>query len=178
MNTAVADPGLDQIKTELLGLVPAMLKLLQAREALRHAESEQQAVQATFASLAPVIKQLQAAGADFDEMLAAVVAAAPSVKPEILRAALMKARGRPARGTRRPRARRATANTTAVPTNTTTDATTKTGDANSVAAHESSTDPASAATATTTVLPASAGGDGQGDAANRRRRRGTFMGED
>ena len=161
MNTDVAETGLDQIKTELLGLVPAMLKLLQAREALRHAESEQQAVQATFASLAPVIKQLVAAGADFDEMLAAVVAAAPSVKPEILRAALMKARGRPARGTRIPRAKRAAANTAAARASTAADAPAKSGDANDELRR----------------LLADGEEDGTGGA-GRKKRRGNFIGED
>ena len=160
MNTAVAEPGLDQIKTELLGLVPAMLKLLQAREALRHAVSEQQAVQATFASLAPVIKQLVAAGADFDEMLAAAVAAAPSVKPEHLRAALMKLRGRPARGTRTPRIKRAAANTTAAPANTTADAPAKSGDANDELRR----------------LLADGEEDGTGGT-GRKKRRGNFIGE-
>ena len=100
MHTEVADTGLDQIKTELLGIGTAMLKHLQSIDALKRAESVQQAAEAAFASAAPVITQLFAAGVEFNEVLAAAVAAAPGVQPEILRAALVKLRGRPPRGAR------------------------------------------------------------------------------
>ena len=160
MNTAEAAPGLDQIKTELLGIGPVLLKCLQEREAMRQADNEQHAVQAAFAATAPVIKQLFAAGADFNEVLAALVSAVPSAKPETLRAALAKHRDRPPRSTRGAgRGRRARTAASA--------------------ADDTSTAPAQIADAAT---PAPPGGEtsapSQSDASAARRRRSKFIGED
>jgi hypothetical protein len=160
MNTEVAEAGLDQIKTELLGIGTAMLKHLQSIDALKRAESVQQAAEAAFASAAPVITQLFAAGVEFNEVLAAAVAAAPGVKPEILRAALVKLRGRPPRSTRgtgRGRRTRASADTDGT-----------TGSAS--APHPDATPPAVPGSESST--PA------QSDASAARRRRSKFIGEE
>lgn len=160
MNTAVADPGLDQIKTELLGIGPAMLKHLQSIDALKRAESVQQAAEAAFATAAPVITQLFAAGVEFNEVLAAAVAAAPGVKAEILRAALVKLRGRPPRGARGPgRGRRPRASAGTSDTTGSAPAQTPASPNPAVPSDESST-------------------SGQSDASATRRRRGKFIGED
>ena len=160
MNTPEAEPGLDQIKTELLGIGPVLLRCLQEREAMRQADNEQHAVQAAFAATAPVIKQLFAAGADFNEVLAALVSAVPSAKPETLRAALAKHRDRPPRGARgagRGRRARSAAG----------------------AADAASTAPAQVTDAATpSAATSEASAPGQSDPSAARRRRGKFIGEE